>query len=199
MGFRHFIYFIGLGALAFKPVIAAKPSKAEQNAISATIEQISRGVNVTGIGQLDPDMWISTQPFFKTLNGDVFARAVIQKKTMTVTYQLYFVTASRSNALRPKRLTFNMPEGLTETTLSRVSFDPSCSRYGCTIYEDSIGTFTRAQFDYAASQAVDGAPKVWQMKIFGDSTEGLETNILASEIAGLLKAVDLRLLKMRTP
>lgn len=183
-------YFVTIAAMIATPGLAAKPSKAEQRALSTTIEQISHSVEVTGTGALDPDMWLSTQPFFKTRGGDIFARALIDKKTRAVTYQLYFVTASNDNALRPSRLTFEMPDGLAETTLRRISFDPSCSKYGCIIYEDSIGTFTRAQFDAVARLAVDGDPKLWRMKVFGDSVEGQETNILGSEIAGLVIAVD---------
>jgi hypothetical protein len=198
MMIRSFQYVVAL-ALLSSPSIAAKPTKAEQRALATSIENISFSVEITGTGPLDPDMWVSTQPFFKTLGGDIFARAVINKKTREVTYQLYLVTASRGNALRPTRLTFEMPDGLAETTLNRVNFDPNCSRYGCTIYEDSIGTFSRAQFDIVAALAVDGDPKIWRMKVFGDSAEGQETGILGSEVAGLLIAVDRKLASLPTP
>lgn len=177
--------------------MAAQPSKAEKKALASTIDQISYSLEVTGTDTLDPDLWISTRPFLKTGWEDLFARAKVDKASGAVTYQLYFMFSTYGEALRPARLTFEMPEGLGETTLNRVHFEPNCSRHGCRIYEEAIATFTRAQFDAVAAAAVDGDPKVWKMKVFGDSMTGQETNLLASEIAGLLVAVERELARLK--
>lgn len=152
-------------------------------------------VNIQGKEPLDPIAWVSTEPFISTRGTDKFLRAAIDKATGQVTYQVYLIFAER-NAFRPSSMTFISPTGLKRVEVQRIDFDPSCSRYGCTIYEQAVAEVSREDMAHFASCAAPGTTASFSVKVFGSTIEGIESRFLCTEAAGLLVAVDAILASM---
>ena len=171
-------------------------TKQERVAMALTPEQIAVNVEIEGTGELDPALWVSTRNFLLKRGTDRWSRARIDKVTGDVTYQMYIVLQSNGQGFRPNLITFAGPNGLAQTKVDRIDFQPNCGRYGCTITEQAIATFSRAELDMAGLGAQPGTDTVWDAKLFGDSVEGVVFSTFKTEIAGFLLAVDSQLAKM---
>lgn len=162
-----------------------------------TPAEIASATEVTGNGQLDPDLWVSTQSFLPKPQNDRWFRARIDKVTGNVSYQIYFVLTSRGEGFRPKTLTFEGANGLSKAEVERIDFDANCMRYGCYITEQAVATLTRADLDHAAQGASPGQDVSWPAKLFGQYEAGIEFGTFKTEIAGFLLAVDREILRLK--
>ena len=175
--------------LAAAPAAADQPTgkmtKEEWAASTMTAEQAAARVKFNGFGDLDPVLWISTEPFLEYRNqGDKFWRAMVDKETGKVTYQVYLKSRS-TNPLRLSKLTYAINGKLRSVPLERISFDVNCHRYGCTHYEDFIGEFPKEDLE-SLSVGADSNDIAVKMKVFGDTVSGIDTEFFRNEIAGLL-------------
>lgn len=182
------IRFAVLIACGYSAAIAAAPpalTKQERAASLLSPAQVAAQASVEGRGPLDPDMWIETRNFLPKQDNDRWFRARIDKATGAVEYQIYFIIEAKGQAFRPQRLTFMRADGLGETKLDRLSFEPKCySSYNCWIKEHAVASLSRADMEFAAQGEGE-----WVAKLFGESQSG-EIYTFKSEILGLLLAVD---------
>lgn len=184
-------------SLSAQPVMAQrKPNKEERAAMAMTPEQVSRSVEKKGaVDPLEPAIWISTRPFLPgNSGGDRFLRANIDKATGEVFYQLY-LSGAFPQAMRFDRMTFLVSGQLKRAKVDRISYDVSCQRYGCSHYEDYVVQLERADLE-ALSISADGTP-FWTARLFGQTVEGTDVNVLCNETAGFLIAVDRALTKLK--
>lgn len=163
-------------------------SKQEQKAMQFTPEQVSQMVEVRGDrDQLEPTIWVSTQPFLKrNVGDDKFLRANIDKTTGQVFYQLY-LSGSAPQSLRLNRMTYLVDGKLQSAKVDRIYFDVSCQRYGCTYFEDHVVTIPR---DHLEALAKADGDLFWRARLFGQTVQGIDIMFLRNETAGLLLAVD---------
>lgn len=175
MGVARLVYrALLLGSLAASPALA-KPGG---------------GISVTGTGQLDPAIWVSTQPFARSDNGDQFLRAYIDKATGEASYQLYVVTRTTRDAFRPSSVTVADADGIEQIPLDRVDLDINCHRRGCIYHEDAIAKLPRALLERIIAGDLSAG---LTFKVFGNATEGRESQIHLSEVAEFMAAVDRQL------
>ncbi len=178
------------------PAFAQKPTKQDRKAALLTVEEAESRIEVRGTDPLDPLTIVSSQPFLKYRGADKFLRAMIDKKSGAVVYQLYLFSVTPKDALKPRLLTYLVGDTPEQSEVDRIDFDVKCSRYGCTYYEDSIAEFPREHLDIMAAGAVPGINEVASMKIFGQTTTGYPMKLLKTEIAGFLNVVDRQLSRM---
>lgn len=121
-----------------------------------------------------------------------FLRAYIDRKTGRVSVQVYhYVVSGGRTAPRVHRATYDTPEGLKEVEADRVGFDVSCSRYGCTYYEDVV-----FPVDYellrAAVAAYDPLKPALGIKyrLFGQSGYTVDEAIPVNEIVAFVTVVE---------
>lgn len=179
------IAILSLTLLFHGPALAQQPTKAERDAMALSGEQASHRMSLRGVLDLDPALWVSSEPFLKGNADDKFFRARIDKETGQVTYQVYL----RSTSRRPPRLskmTYLIDGKLKSADIDIVGSDVSCHRYGCTHFEDGVAEIPRADLDALAA----GEGPTWQTKLFGKSIEGITTQFLRNETAGFLMSVD---------
>src|SRR5690606_19074024 len=124
-----------------------------------------------------------TMPFTKSGSGDKFLRAGIDKATGEAFYQFYLYLVTSRQAFRPSRMTYLVAGKVAEAKADRVAFDVNCYRGGCTYHEDAIFTLPREAIEEFASCAAPGSPASFRVKIFGDTTEGFDTQMLCTEAA----------------
>ena len=180
-------------ALVSLPVAAQeqprKPTKQEREAMALTPADASLRTTVRGTDELDPSVWVSTEPFLKGGAYDKFFRARIDKENGETFYQLYLRSASNRDALRLSRMTYLIGGKLKTAAIDRIDTDVSCQRYGCTYYEDAVANLPREDLEALASGEGDEQP-FWRMRLFGDTVSGTDAVILRNETAGFLMAVD---------
>lgn len=182
-------------ALIVAPVGAAEPamklSKAEQVALAMPAAEAALRVKVTGLDELDPNVWVSTEPFLKGPVDDKFFRAMINKSTGEVVYQIYLRSTSSRGPLRLSKMTYLVDGALKSASIEHASTDVSCgqARYGCTHFEDSIADIPREDLEFLmkSNAATDN---FWRMRLFGPAVTGVDTLFLRNETAGFLIAVD---------
>lgn len=179
---------IALALHAAPSLAQEKVSKQELVAMRSTPEQVAQMVEVRGDrDQLEPTVWVSTQPFLKRKIGDdKFLRANIDKLTGDVFYQLY-LSGSAPQSLRLDRMTYLVDGELQSAKVDRIYFDVSCQRYGCTHFEDYVVTIPR---DHMEALSKGEGDLSWRARLFGQTTEGIDIMFLRNETAGLLLAVD---------
>lgn len=172
-----------------------KPDKEERVAMAMSPEEVSLRLELKGQSDaLEPAIWISTQPFLRGRSGgDKFLRANIDKITGKVFYQLY-LSSSFSQSLRFDRMTYLVGGKLKTAKVERIYFDVSCQRYGCTHFEDFVVDLSRE--DLQALAAEGGGP-YWRARLFGQSVEGADVDVLRNETSGLLLAVDQQLARLQ--
>lgn len=162
---------------------------AEESARSALgFEAIAALSEVRGTDDpLEPAVWVSTQPFaFKKYVDDKFLRANIDKATGKVFYQIY-IQISSSNGNRFDRMTYLVGGKLRTAKVDRLSFDVDCQGYGCTHYEQFVVDIPREDLDAIAA---DTSQVFWKGRLFGQTVQGVDIQILRNETAGFLEAVD---------
>lgn len=163
-------------------------SKQEREAMALTSEQASGKTMVRGGDDLDPSLWITTEPFLSGGADDKFLRAMVDKATGRTIYQLYLKSTSRRGALRLSRMTYLVDGALRTATVERIGTDVSC-RNGCAYFEDFIVELTRADIEALAKSNGTG-DFYWRMRFFGDAVSGLDSMMMKNETAGFLIAVD---------
>lgn len=186
-----------LGLFAIAALLATpagaqeKLSRQDRRAMAMTVEQVADVVEIKGADDpLETIPWVSTRPFLKKSGGDKFLRAGIEKATGEIFFQLYLFAVSNRGAFRPNRLTYLRDGEVQSAAVDRINFDVNCYRGGCTHYEDAIATLPREAVEGFASCAAPGTDASFRMKVFGDTTEGVEIEMFCTEAAGLLLAVD---------
>lgn len=185
--------FILAVALASLPAAAQdqprKLTKQEREAMALTPADASLRTTVRGTDELDPSVWVSTEPFLKGGAYDKFFRARIDKETGETFYQLYLRSASGRGAVRLSRMTYLVDGKLKIAPIDRIDTDVSCQRYGCTYYEDAVADLPREDLEALASGEGD-EDTFWRMRLFGDAVSGVDATLLRNETAGFLIAVD---------
>ncbi|MGR4892239.1 hypothetical protein ACIPPQ_14520 [Sphingopyxis sp. LARHCG72] len=180
-------------ALFAAPASAAEPvmklSKAEQAALAMPAADAALRVKVTGLDELDPNVWVSTEPFLKGSVDDKFFRAMIDKSTGEVVYQIYLRSTSSRGPLRLSKMTYLVDGTLRSASIERIGTDVSCQRHGCTHFEDAIASVPREDLE-ALAKGSDEADTFWKMRLFGDAVSGIDSASLRNETAGFLIAVD---------
>lgn len=196
--FRYVLLAAALAMLSATPALAQdsgrKLSKNEQELAHMGAEEASIHMHYDGLGDLDPTIWVSSEPFNRTTHGDKFLRAGIRKTDGNVFYQLYMKTSSSRGPARLNRLTYIVNDKLKVATIDRLNTDPDCGRYGCVYLEDAVADIPRADLEELAKP--DPSDLEWRMKVFADGGDE-ETTILRSEIAGFLYAVDRQIARMK--
>lgn len=166
---------------------AQRVSKAEATAMAMSPAQAALSMKVDGGDQLDPVVWVSSELFLpKKYESDKFFRAMIDKATGAVTYQIYLVSVDRV-AKRYSRITYMADGALKSASVSRIGFDVDCGRYGCSYYEDFVAQVPREHLDELACSQPGG---IWTARVFGDTVAGTDINFLCNETAGFLLTVD---------
>lgn len=181
--------FLAVVMAASSPVVAqGKMSKQERDALLLTAEQVSQVVEVKGSAdELEPSVWVSTEPFLKRKFGDdKFLRANIDKSTGEVFYQLY-LKGSFTQSPRLDRMTYMVGGKLQTAKVERIYFDVSCHRYGCTHFEDYVVLLPREHLDVLAT--MEGEP-FWRARLFGQTVQGIDIMLFRNETGALLLAVD---------
>lgn len=180
-------------ALIALPVHSAesprKPTKAELVAMSVPAEDAASRVKITGLDELDPSVWVSTEPFLKGPVDDKFFRAMIDKATGEVTYQIYFRSTSSRGPLRLQKGTYLVDGQLKAVSIERIGGDVSCRQGGCTHFEDFVADIPRADLEALTAEAAASSPS-WRMRLFADAIGGSDTEFLRNETRGFLIAVD---------
>lgn len=175
-------------AVTLSTSVFGQVSKQEKQAIAMSPSQVAAVAEVKGLkDDLDPSVWISTEPFLKRKgNADKFLRANIDKITGEVFYQLY-LRGSWSTRLSFDRATLMIDDRLQSAPVRQVWADVSCSRYGCTYYQDFAVDFSREQLETLCKESDDIDLRV---RLFGQSVDGVNIVFLRNEAEGLLLAVD---------
>ena len=128
-------------------------------------------------------------------NGDKFMRAFIDKNTREVRYQLYLWTSYQAQqAARMNRLNYESQDGPGQAELHLIDTQViGCGRYGCTYQEHIAADIPVETLRWVASQAQPGVDQSWQVRVFAQSGEAINTGILRTEVAGILLAVERQL------
>lgn len=186
---RQLIAFIAISLTSLPSLAQERPNKEERAAMAMDAIQIAALAETQGlVDQLEPSVWVSTQPFLKSKAGnDTFLRAHIDKATGSVVYQIY-MSGIFAQSMRFTRMTYLVEGNLRSAKASRVYYDVSCQRYGCSHFEDYVIEVPRA--DLEALAAAGGAAPSWPVRLFGQSVTGFDAHMLNNETAGFLLAVD---------
>ncbi|WEK00634.1 MAG: hypothetical protein P0Y59_02770 [Candidatus Sphingomonas phytovorans] len=162
-----------------------KPTRAEERAMALTPEEASLRMMVRGTDELDPTIWVSSEPFLKGSGDDKFFRAAIDKQSRAVVYQIYLRSTSSRGPLRLSKMTYMVAGRLKSVQVERVDLDVSC-RSLCLHFEDAIAEIPREDLELLAK---DTGP-AWRARLFGDTVQGIDAGFLRNETAGFLIAVD---------
>lgn len=165
-----------------------KLTKQEREAMALTPADASLATTVRGMDELDPSVWVSTEPFLKGGAFDRFFRAIIDKETGSTIYQLYFRSASSRGPIRLSKMTYLVHGRLKSASIERIDVDVSC-RNGCMYFEDAVASLPRDDLEALALDRGDGNP-FWRMRLFNDAVDGADAQLLRNETAGFLIAVD---------
>jgi len=188
-----------MSSIAFAHPCSAqhKPDKEEREAMAMSAEDVALRVEVKGQSDaLEPVVWISTRPFLEGRSGsDKFLRASLDKITGKVFYQLY-LSGVFPQSMRFSRITYLIAGNLQSGDVQRIYTDVSCQRYGCSYYEDYVVEFSRAALE-ALAAGDDGV--YWQARLFGETVEGADVDVLRNETAGFLIAVDRAMSALPSP
>lgn len=176
---------------------AQKMGKAEKAAIAATPEQIAASLPVQN-DSLDTSIKISTESFYTLKQGlfglaqsDKFARAFIDKKSGAATFQIYVWITYSGEWVFYDRANYETPSGPVATpTISIDRQVLACTRYGCAKSEHVAFTVPEETLRAVSSGATGGDGQTWHFKIAGRGGDTGPTELLKTEIAGLLLAVD---------
>ena len=172
-----------------------KLDRQSRAAMGLTPAQIADKAGVTGLGQLDPDIKISTQGFIQSDRGDRWFRAYINKATGKVDLQFFMETVVSGKAYRPHTLTYMGASGLVSAPVIRINTDVTCPSL-CYYTEQTAVDISRADLEFAAQGAQAGQDITWDSKLFGDSRSD-EILTFKTEVAGFLIAVDRQLARVK--
>ena len=194
-------FLIALAIGASPAAAEERLSRAEREAVAATPEQIADRADIQN-DPLDTVIRVSTQPVYqqrqgllRVTNGDKFMRAFIDKNTLEVRYQLYLWTSYQAQqAARMNRLNYESQDGPGQAELHLIDTQViGCGRYGCTYQEHIAADIPVETLRWVASQAQPGVDQSWQVRVFAQSGEAINTGILRTEVAGILLAVERQL------
>lgn len=205
MGFARFLTATGLlvGAFSAQPAIAGK---AEDEAIARSPADATRYITIAN-DRLDTSITLSSEPFYlkkdgllRVVNADQFMRAWIDKKTGKATFQVYIWARYGNNWQNFNRATYTTSDGPVDAEVVNISSDvEGCSAYGCTLREDFGFSVPEDVVRYAAEGAAAGTGERWEYRIYSKSGPPQTTGLLKTEIAGLLRRVDLERSYLRKP
>lgn len=170
---------VGILALA----LVATPAFAQREPT-----RTAEGIDVTGATDpLEATIMLSTlavsEERFRT---DVFLRAFIDKKTRTADFQVYGILRA-DDPHTPNVMAYLVGGERRTSSADRISYDPSCYRYGCVSTEHVIATIPRADLE-----AMVAAGDELRARFSGTIAGGVDVSLPASEIQALLAAVDRR-------
>lgn len=194
------------GILILTALLAAQASAKESKTEAALREQLQRSpatlenlVKIKG-DSLDPSYTVTTQGvsvfvskgwLASTTIENSFLRAFIDRKTGAVTAQVYHSATYGGRGWHHfQRASFEGPNGLEEVKADRVGTDVSCSRYGCTHYEDVVFEIPWATIDAMAAKYDPANPQVGlKYRLFGQSGQNFDEAIPVNEIVAFANVV----------
>jgi hypothetical protein len=185
-------------ALAF-PAAAQRLTKDEQVAISRSPEQISWLVSVQD-DPLETSAVISTEPFFKkkqglfgTVSSDKFMRAIVDKKSGAISYQLYIWVSYYGDWQFFDQVNLETSSGplpAKTRVLDRNVVSCAASRFaGCLMSEHLAVDVDEAVLRGVAAGASAGTADEWRFRVMGRSG-GTTTGILRTEVAAVVLAAE---------
>lgn len=203
---RKFVFFLLLSlSISQSSNAKEKIGKDEKAAIAASPQQISEIVAVRS-DPLDTVISLSTEPFYKqkgifrTVSGDKFLRAMIDKKTGETIFQIYLWFNYSGEWILFDRMNYIGPNGLVSIEGRKIDSDIGrCSAYSCSKIEHVVFIVPREHLEFISKGAQGGDDGRWQFKLFGRYENGQTITMLKTEIAGMLIAVDRERDKLQIP
>lgn len=191
-----------IAALIVTPVHAG-PAKLEKQIMALLHRQpaeLEPLVKVQGDG-LDPRITVSsygaTQIVSKgwiasTTIEDSFLRAFIDKKTGAVSAQIYHIASyGGKNWHFYQSATYQAPDGLKETQISRIDSDVNCYRHGCAYQEQMVFPIEFSMLEAMAVKFNPANPlNGLAYRVFAKSGERIDAAIPENEIVAFVNVVN---------
>jgi len=193
-----------LFAVALLPTaIMAKESKQERQVrelLSLSPETLISRIDISN-DPLDPSITISTKGVIaltskgllsSATNENSFLRGFIDKKTGEVSVQIYHLAIYSARGWHFfERATYEAPDGLREVETTRAGSDVSCSKYGCTHYEDIIVPIDFDVLTQAAANYDPAAPMLGlRYRLFAKSGEKIDDALPINEIVAFVRVME---------
>jgi hypothetical protein len=196
-----FFCVVALGSFATissTPAEAQKQSKQLQKLLALTPADFQRTATLKD-DSLDTVAQISTEPGFQEKRGllkivwnDNFLRAFIDKKTGATVFQVYQYISYQGSWHFYDTANFETPDGPQSVQVTVINRNVnSCSAYlGCSFTEHVGFEAPESLLRAIAAQYSTNPSMIWRFK-FGSKAGGdWKDGMVASEVAGLLAAVD---------
>nr|DAQ12771.1 MAG TPA: hypothetical protein [Caudoviricetes sp.] len=182
----------GVGAVSPRSVEEAVALTPDHFKASAKIDDDDLDVvaNISTLGGM-----VKRQGLLGVVWNDNFLRALIDKKTGRITFQVYQYINYEGDWRFYETVNYETPDGPVQKRLIQISRDVlSCSgsRYstGCSYSEHFAFEVDEALLRTIAAGYQPGAAVVWKFKFGAQRAEDWNDAILPAEVAGFLQAVD---------
>lgn len=200
-------------ALAAAPVFAEpiageeviEPTDKQLRQLGAlTPESVERKVTVDD-DSLEPFMTLSTERVWKSngrftdrVRADNFLRAFIGKRTGETRFQLYQVVTYSGDWRRFISVNYATADGAVGVEVTPISQEVVTCSYGLCVYREVVGfDMSRVLLERVASEYSPDRIDFWRFRFKGRGGLDWEDRIAPAEVAGLLRAVDSRLAKLK--
>jgi hypothetical protein len=198
MGHSRAIHYATALALIASPA-SARDLTADNiaKATAASPFEISLGAKVDN-DPLEQEVVVSTSPFFSDSQraGDVvasdrFVRAFINKKTGEARFQIYVWIEYVGDWQLFSRASYSTPSGPQSVDVTEIGTNViGCRRASCLHREDVGFIVPEADLRAISAGASGGSGQTWAFKLTGRFEGGTRLEMLITEIAGALIAVD---------
>jgi hypothetical protein len=208
------IVLFTLSLVAFAASAAAQPIAGEEvieptdkqlrQLAALTRDGVAKAVSVTD-DSLETLVTLTTAPVWKSngrftdkVRSDNFLRAFIDKRTGTVRYQVYQQVTYSGEARRFSTVNYATPAGPVSTEVTPISEEVITCAGSLCVYRDALGfDVSRSVLDHIAARYAPASIEFWRFRFKGRGGLDWEDRIAPAEVAGLLQAVDSRLLTMK--
>ncbi len=174
-----------------------EPSEKDMRRLQAlTPEDFARTVDIED-DDLETVAVITTLPGYKPkgrftdpVKADNFLRAMIDKRSGAIRYQLYESVLYLWQWRHFRSATYASPEGPKDVELKIINTSVDCSMGGC-VYNEEVGIpMTEDQLEQIASTYAPGSSPMWRFRLQAKSGMDWQDQLAPAEAAGLLIAVN---------
>jgi hypothetical protein len=185
-------------------IAAGKMGKDEERATMASPEYVADLAEIRN-DPLDTFIRINTSPFYiqrqgllKVANNDKYMRAIIDKETGRTVYQLYMWVSYTGDWAFFNRLNYESSSGPKSAIFHEIDRKVGyCGRYlGCTLTEHFAADIPEEVLRQIADGAQAGDGRTWRFRVYGKGVDGVNSELLRTEVAGILIAVERQRLKL---
>jgi hypothetical protein len=192
-------YLIG-GVLLSSTAWAASPvEKAARELSTLTPDNVAARVSMRD-DDLEASATFTTEPIYKERKGllgnvpnDSFLRAFVDKRTGTVSWQVYVVTTYIGSWHFYEQANFQTSNGVETVSLTVIDRQvQGCISAADCVYSEQVGFTLTDEIARALARLYDpkGPLAIWRFRLKGKSGEDYTDGIAAAELSGLVKAVD---------